>query len=580
MIRLHYLVPRLIILTLLLALVWISADPLLKRAIVNSAESVTGAKVDVGQVQSSLFEGKVYISDLAITDPRDPMKNLLQADVAYLKLDPRRLLHKEMIVEHGHSKEVVFGSPRTVSGELDDRHYPAIVQPKLPKVSVRNGVPINSQSWLDQFQLSSLSSAERDLEIVQVASTVKEKWPPIFKAQLAKITIARKRLETLTNQADRHVVNPLPGRDLDRNKQKREEIQQLMEEIALARGELEQLAAAAELDRQQIADAGARDSQFLDSKIQISTVDSNSISQLLLQKQQQEYAADVMSWVLWFQNALPNPEEDFLPGKTRGTDIAFSGHTARPRFLVKTLDLNGQGSLGGQHFEFAGVAENLTNQPMLHSEPATFNLRAKGNHLLVVDCTLDRRQPEWRDRMVIKYPELDVPSQMLGDPQSLEVELANSRMQVDLDINVVDNQLHGTLNFSHSKCAMLVNKLHKIAGGDEVKLRMNQELLRIRQFQTTATLSGTLDNPIVRFESDLGSKLAMAMNQIRQAEGDQQTAELRQRLKTRFETELQEVDAMLNANFSELAQLVDGEANRVAELLDNLPQAERWPKIR
>ena len=127
---------------------------------------------------------------------------------------------------------------------------------------------------------------------------------------------------------------------------------------------------------------------------------------------------------------------------------------------------------------------------------------------------------------------------------------------------------------------MLVNKLHQIAGGEEIKLRMNQELLRINQFRTTATLSGTLDNPIVRFESDLGPKLAVAMNQIRYIEGERQTAELRQRLKTRFDTELQEIDAMLNANFSELAKLLDGDAARVAEILDNLPQTERWPKIR
>ena len=578
--RWHYLVPRLVILGLLLVLVWISADPLLKRAIVSSTESMTGAKVDVGQVKTSIFEGKVYISDLAITDPREPMKNLLQADVAYLKLDPRRLLHKELVVEHGHSKQVVFRSPRTVSGKLENRDYPYVAPLKMRKVLVRNGVPINSQSWLDQFQLSSLSSAERDLEVVQVATTIKQKWPPIFEAQLAKITKARDRLETLAGRTDGRVVNPLPGRDLERNQQRREEVQQLLEEIAQARAELEQLTAVAQSDRQLVADAGARDSQTMGTKVQVNTIDSNSISQLLLQKQQQEYVSEMLSWVHWFRNALPNPEEDFLTGKVRGSNIGFRGQESGPRFLVETLDLSGQGSIAGQHFKFAGVAKDLTNEPMLHSEPTTFSLRAQGNHHLIVDCTLDRREPEWRDRMVIKVPELEAPSQMLGDPESLEIELANSRIQVDLDINVDDDQLGGTLNFSHSKCAMLVNKLHQIAGGEEIKLRMNQELLRINQFRTTATLSGTLDNPIVRFESDLGPKLAVAMNQIRYIEGERQTAELRQRLKTRFDTELQEIDAMLNANFSELAKLLDGDAARVAEILDNLPQTERWPKIR
>ena len=579
MIRLHYLVPRLVILALLMVLVWISADPLLKYAIVKSTESVTGAKVDVGQVKASLLEGKVYISDLAITDPRDPMRNLLQADVAYLKMDPRRLLHKELIVEHGHSKQVMFGSPRTVSGELKGHQYKTPVQPELQNVTVRNAVPINAQSWLDQFQTSSLSSAERDMEVIKVAASVKQKWLPIFEAQTAKITQARAQLETLPPIDDGQIVNPL-RRDLQMNQQRIDEIQQLSEEIAKARTELKQLVAAAQADRQLIAQAGERDGQMVGSKIEATTTDPNSLTQILLQNQQQEYASEVVSWVKWFRNSLPNPEADFLDGKGRGANIAFTGQTARPRFLVKTLDLSGQGSLAGQHHTFAGVVTNMTNEPMLHNEPTTFNLRAQGNHHLIVDCTLDRREPVWKDRMVVKCPELDAPPQILGNSESLEIELANSRIQVDLDINVVDDQLGGTLHFSHSKCAMLVNQLHQIAGGDEVKLRMNQELLRINRFRTTATLGGTLDAPIVQFESDLGPKLAKAMDQIHRVQNEQRTAELRQRLKTRFDTELQQVDAMLNENFSQLAKLLDGEETRVAELLENLPQTERWEKIR
>ena len=578
MIRWHYLVPRLVILALLMVLVWISADPLLKYAIVKSTESVTGAKVDVGQVKTSLFEGKIYISDLAITDPRDPMRNLLQADVAYLKMDPRRLLHKELIVEHGHSKQVMFGSPRTISGELKGRQYNTPMQPELQNVFVRNAAPINSKLWLDQYQTPSLLSAERDLEITKVAASVKQKWRPIFEAQLHKITLARAQLETLPRIDDGQIVNPL--RDLEMNQQQRNKIQQLREDIAEARTELGQLKTAAEADRQLIAQAGERDGQMVGSMIQATMTDPNSLTQILLQNQQQEYASEVISWVQWFRNSLPNPEADFLDGEGRGTNIAFTGQTARPRFLVKTLDLSGQGSLAGQHHTFAGVLTNMTNEPMLHNEPTKFNLRAQGNHHLIVDCTLDRREPVWKDRMIVKCPELDAPSQMLGNSESLEIELADSRIQVDLDINMLGDQLGGTLHFSHSKCAMLVNQLHQIAGGDEVKLRLNQELLRINQFRTTATLGGTLDAPIVQFESDLGPKLAKAMDQIHRVQSEQQTAELRRRLKTRFDTELQQVDAMLSENFSQLAKLLDGEETRVAELLENLPQTERWEKIR
>ena len=274
MIRWHYLVPRLVILGLILLLGWLSVDPILKYAVVNSAESVTGAKVDVGKVETSMLEGKIYISDLAISDPRDPMKNLLQADVAYLKLDPRRLLHKELVVEHGHSTQVVFGSPRTVSGDLQNRNYEPVADSELPKVTVKTPVAIDSRIWLDQFQLSDLSSTERNLEVVRVAGAVKEKWPAVFEAHAQKIAQAKARLERLSGLADGPLVNPLPGRDLEKNQQRRTEINQLAEEVVKARTDLQQLVAAAEADRQQIAAAKARDEQSIASKVQTNQINA------------------------------------------------------------------------------------------------------------------------------------------------------------------------------------------------------------------------------------------------------------------------------------------------------------------
>ena len=83
-----------------------------------------------------------------------------------------------------------------------------------------------------------------------------------------------------------------------------------------------------------------------------------------------------------------------------------------------------------------------------------------------------------------------------------------------------------------------------------------------------------------RFQSDLGEKLAGAMNQILKAKSELQIAELKTRLENRYVAELQQVDTMLNDNFRKLAEQLDGEATAVAELLENLPETERWPKIR
>ena len=68
--RWSYLLTRFFILALIVIAVWIGKDPLLRYAIIQNGQSMTGAKIEIGKVHSSLWDGKVYLSDVSIVDPR------------------------------------------------------------------------------------------------------------------------------------------------------------------------------------------------------------------------------------------------------------------------------------------------------------------------------------------------------------------------------------------------------------------------------------------------------------------------------------------------------------------------------
>ena len=54
MTRWKYLIPRLIILSLIALAVWVGSDPLIRRVLVNNLESATGAKVEIGHLRTSV----------------------------------------------------------------------------------------------------------------------------------------------------------------------------------------------------------------------------------------------------------------------------------------------------------------------------------------------------------------------------------------------------------------------------------------------------------------------------------------------------------------------------------------------
>ena len=61
MFRLSSLVTRLAILLLMAAALWIGRDPLIQVAITKVMESAIGAKVDIGQIRTTLSDNKIFV---------------------------------------------------------------------------------------------------------------------------------------------------------------------------------------------------------------------------------------------------------------------------------------------------------------------------------------------------------------------------------------------------------------------------------------------------------------------------------------------------------------------------------------
>ena len=198
MIRWSYLVPRLLILGLIILAVWMGSDPLIRFALIRSGENAIGTKIDIAQVRTSLTKGKVYLKDIRITDPRNPMLNMVQAEMAYIQLDPRRLLNRDIVIENGKTSLVQFGAPRTESGALDRTpHNNSISEPRIPP-AVKQQLGEISQRWLDQFENSMTHRVESNFESVRLAQQLKDRWPSQFEANKQEIVALQNKIRELT----------------------------------------------------------------------------------------------------------------------------------------------------------------------------------------------------------------------------------------------------------------------------------------------------------------------------------------------------------------------------------------------
>jgi uncharacterized protein (TIGR03545 family) len=568
----------LIIVALIGLALWIGFNPLLKRVVVHHAQSLTGAKVEVAKLRFDTSTGQLFCNRLEAADPRAPMSNLIQSEIASLMIDTRSIKDRRLVINNGRLSQVMFGVPRTDNGTL---HSELVVQknskPKLPRPEIDKSAL--SQSWLDSMtnELSGDSTGQ-PLASVTFAKDIQSKWTPLVSAheqRLQSIAVDMKQIESAITKQISEAPNPL--RNFNQHSEITKRTNGLLAEISKAQTELGELEQQAQTDRYALAQARIRDEQANLDEIKPVGFDEQSLSRLLLAELQQELVNQTVDWFESFRQTLPDPDDGFGSPAQRGIDINFLGAKQQPKFVINSLELDGQGKFANRHFNFAGTVTNFSNAPELSDSPIEFSIRAQSQQNqqnFVLNCTIDRRPNQNFDQIAVTCDDIPQTERLLGSSESFAVSMApGSSLSADVDLIATGENVSGTITFRHRNVALHVDQLHSMAGGRESAARVNELLSSINAFQCVSNISGTVERPVVEFTSDLGAKVASAINKSA-IESQQIAAEKReQELRTVLDNQIGEFEQLLNQQLAELRRSLNEQVVAAKKLKSALSTA-------
>jgi uncharacterized protein (TIGR03545 family) len=563
--RWSYILPRLVIFGLISLALWISADSLTRMAIVSSIQNHTGGEVSIGQIRCSLGNQKLYLQEVVIADPNAKNRNLAQADMAYLEFDASALWSRNFVVTNGQTSRLMFGTPQApVSPKARVQTTTQTVSPI--KVAAKSTDKIG-QDWLDNLTLPNDDSISiADLQLTKTSETIANFWQSELHSVAAEVAKIKNNTANLDRIAERELDNdnPLRSRWQDNSYVRIDTVATQTRDIANRLNALN-LQYAEHL--QQLSDAEKVDAKLLTTSSSSLNLEENKISQLLLADIHKDVVTESMSLFHWFQNARPEIGEDFLPKHQRGVDIPLKGVKQSPNFLVKQIEINGQGRLLNQHINFSGHAQNLSTQPKLLDAPARFELRAQGKHHIVVSCQLDRSGDIPVDTFQIACPGLDLGERLLGNEKSLAVTLGDSnQVSIQIDLKSTGENIAGTIKLRFTDVALHVDELNEMAGGKVAALQMNDAVTTIRDFESTINLSGNGNEIEFQSTSDLGRQFAVSVNQSLKNRNESlinrrlnALATKKRQIVENFQAEigdqLQRLNAMISSNRSRLADL-------------------------
>lgn len=603
-----YLIPRFILIGVIACAMVVGADPLAKRVLTEHIERSTGVIVDIGRVKTKMSQGKVFVNDLAFVDRGNPMANLFQSDMAYLQFDPASIFDRRCVIKNARASQVRLSVPRTVPvREGLVKTSPVVVKPVL-HTRFENREEETRMAWMDQFSsnVDWVEPESAEIQIFQVASEANERWSEDFQRQNHKLNSVNVSFAKLANEAitpdeiERNGIAgpPNPLRIAERSAPTdNSQLEAVLRELEMLRVRQQELEAQAALDVKQLESAYQKDSKALkqDDEIEVTEVQPETLSRLLLTKLHEEIAGDAIDWFMSVRGNLPvasdsasaalPPARDGQPRGSvgyRGQFINVGGMENKPAIVIQNLLFDGAGHFQKQHINFSGEAQEISDAPSIHDQPVTFQLRAQGEQHFAVEGSFDRRGENAIDKIAINVPTLPLGPQQLGTESEMLVTLGpKTALHGVIDLRVEGEKISGVLKLEFSNVALLVEKLHEVAGGKEVQVRLNHSLATLQRFESEAHLSGTLTRPQLNFNCSLGQEIADAIAEISVNKTDYDKVAQLDQVDQFYREQVVPLKNNISTELEKIRYAIEGHTDLARKLRASLMTAKsRWPEMR
>lgn len=526
----------------------------LKNQLEKTASEAWGAQVDIGSIGLSLSPLALEVRGLAITDPDQPMQNLLNIERIHLAVNLYHLVVGRFVMEEVDISGLALNQPRKTSGE--------IVRKQTEKPAEEPEQQEQSTSFMPSFDLPKADDvlARETLQTVEQANKVEreikrleQEWSQA-QANLptdATIRAYQQELETLFKE---------PFKDLADIQQRHKRLLELQKQISADQKAIETahklLNDGIKQVRQDVTRLQKLPNEDLQRLLSTYSLDQSGLANVTYLLFGEKIQQPLQTALDWYQKSQPllawladyqqkQAAESAKPVRAFGEYVQFVEFDPQPDFMIKQLRFNGELDWGRIEADVKDInfdhAQSLKPvRFVIQSQPKgrDIPLEFKGfSSALEGDQVLTRADISWSNYAVKDW--------LVSDNDSLPLSLKSAMTDINGQINLFGlsrSDSYLDLNYRQVEFDLSASK------SADVKRYIAPAFKDIDQFSVNTRLTGRLTSPTVNIGSDLDRKLSQAFDAVYQ-----------QQLKV-FK---QDLERQLNAKFDEVKAPIESELKRL-----------------
>jgi hypothetical protein len=511
------------VLILVLAVYLALLDTLAKPLFESQATEMYGAEVTVDSVKVSPFVGKITLYNVQVANRSDPMRNLIQAERAYLDIDMVKLANDVIELDEMELEGLVMFSRREQEA--------IILRPLVPKDSAlaRFGLPSFDLPDPDRLIERQREKLEVDLAEFRAAFIAMERKWQLNAASLPteeKIAGYRARIEELRradapeNKADVSLqaleVQADIRRDIDATVNLRQEFRGDVE----AMRELVDLAGAL---------PGKHAEQLIDS-LGLSSAQTAQLGSRLLRGDVSGLLRQILAPLAYTEAGLINAENN------------------APIFIHKAM-LSGPLLPSAAGLSVNGELRDFTWPLEIAESPASLVLT--GNSLdggsLKITASIDHRAVA-NDLATIEIENISLRDMYLSGSENMDIVLTQSRVSMAGEMRVNDTGLSGEISQQYSGAVFNIELAENAGSAARLVAAVLENNSR---YQLSLGFGGTLSEPEMSYSADLDDRIQTTVRDAIAERLDSLIAELQNRISGEIGPQI----ATSRAQFEELSAL-------------------------
>ncbi len=357
-------------LILITTLMWYLLAPMVvKSTLENLGTEALGAKVEVGDVDLTLFPVSVSIKQLAATDPQQPMQNIFESEHIQFAVDSGSLLWKKIVIDKLVLTGVKTATKRETSGAIEGGRQTTQVIEKAMDSMIPDMENIDVDDLVAKADLVTLKRVE---QLKDSQTKLSQEWETALDKEAfdKRTDIIKTEYQRLSERAKKNKLNMVKDR---------KEWKKLNKSIDIERKKITSLSSKLKTDKkmlseqlQSVKNGPADDMNAMMNKMGV----SNGVEGLVdrfIGPQYTPWIIKAVDIVKSFKPAEGENSEEQLAIQL-GDKVYFKDHHLFPDILIKNIVLSGD----EQGWEIDGKGFDLGYLPWLTGNPAKLDINLGG----------------------------------------------------------------------------------------------------------------------------------------------------------------------------------------------------------